>query len=153
MVNKIPAKHASPFQNFARLMALAGLLLLILSGIIYIVNQSWGTYAQIGAGIGLALLLGAVLLRPDAVRTFLAGRPVKYASHAVVKSAAFLGILILINILAVKYGGDVDLTKTGQFTLRHIWLTPMQLSVTVITTLIIIPLAILLVGVAMWWKR
>lgn len=264
MVDRIPPKHRTPLQNLAWLIALIGLLLLMLSGIIYIVNQSWGIYAQIGAGVGLALLLGAMFLRPDAVRTFLAGRPVKYASHAIVKSTAFLGILILINFLAIKYEREIDLTETGQFTLsnetvqilrqldrpvevigffqrgdprmrvaqdylerycrhtdflsyefhnpdlnprlakryglskyglvfvsgenhleeptideesitraltrvinkkdiisvpakqspsRHIWLTPMQTSVTVLTTLIIIPLTILLVGAAMWWKR
>jgi len=264
VVDKISPKHPPPFKNFAWLIALAGLFLLILSGVIYITSQSWSIYAQIGAGLGLTLLLGAALLRPDAVRTFLAGRPIKYASHAIVKSVAFLGILILINFLAVKYGWEVDLTETGQFTLsdetvqvlqqldrpvevigffqrgdprlrvaqdylerycqhtdflsyefhnsdlnpelvkryglsnyglvfvsgdnryeeinvdeqsitssltrvtgkedsisipakqptnRHIWLTPMQMSVTVFTTLIIIPLAILLVGVVIWWKR
>jgi ABC-type uncharacterized transport system involved in gliding motility auxiliary subunit len=244
--------------------ALIGSLLLIISGVIYIVNQDWRIYAQIGAGIGLVCVLGAALVRPDAVRTVLAGRPVKYASHAIVKSIAFLGILILINVLALTYREEIDLTETGQFTLsnetvqvlkqldrpvevigffqrddprrrvaqdylerycqytdflsyefhnpdlnprlaksynlsdyglvfvsgddrheastvdeqsitrslaqvtdletsisiptrqptnRHIWLTPMQLSVTVLTTLIIIPLAIMLTGLVMWWKR
>jgi len=158
VVDKIPPKHPSPFRNLAWGFALAGSLLLTAGGIIYIVNQSWRIHAQIGGGIGLMLVLSAVLLRPDAIRTFLAGRPVKYASHAIVKSVAFLGILILINFLAVTYGGEIDLSETGQFTLseatnRHIWLTPMQISVAVISTLIIIPLAILIVGVVMWWKR
>lgn len=264
MVNKIPPKHPSPFQNFAWLIALAGSLILIAGGIIYVINQGWSIYAQIGGGIGLVLVLGAALLRPDAIRTFLAGRPVKYASHAIVKSVAFLGIILLINILAVTYRWEADLSETDQFTLsdqtvqvlqhldrpvevigffqhgdprlrvaqdylerycrhtdflsyefhnpdlnpglakkyglsdyglvfvsennryeesrvdeeaitrgltrvidqegiiyipakqptnRHIWLTPMQISVTVSTTLIIMPLAILLAGVAVWWKR
>ena len=264
MVDKIPPKHPSPLRNFAWLIALAGSLLLIAGGIIYIINQGWSIHAQIGGGIGLVLVLGAAFLRPDAVRTFLAGRPVKYASYAVIKSVAFLGIVILINILAIKCGGEVDLTETGQFTLsdetvqvlqqldrpvevigffqhgdprlrvaqdhlerycrhtdllsyefhnptlnpklaeryglndyglvfvsgdnryeesrvdeeaitqgltrvidkedtisipvkqptnRHVWLTPMQISVTVVTTLIIIPLALLLASAAMWWKR
>lgn len=264
MADKIPPKHPSPFRNLAWLFALAGALLLITSGIIYIINQGWSIHAQIGGGIGLMLVLSGALLRPDVMRTFLAGRPVKYASHAIVKSVAFLGILILINFLAVAYGGEIDLSETGQFTLseetiqllqqldrpvevigffqhgdprlrvaqdylerycrytdflsyefhnpdlnpklakryglsnyglvflsgdkryeestvdeqsitrgltqvtdkenitsspakqptnRHIWLTPMQISITMISTLIVIPLAILIVGVAMWWKR
>jgi ABC-type uncharacterized transport system involved in gliding motility auxiliary subunit len=258
-------KHVSPSQNFAWLTALAGFLLFILGGVIYVFfDQAWRVYAQIGAGIGLILLLGTALLRPDAVRTVLAGRPVKYTSHAVVKSVAFLGILIFINILAAKYGGEIDLTETGRFTLsdetigvlqqldhqveivgffrrgdprmriaqdhlerysrhtdfityefhnpdlspesieryglsnhgllfvcgdnrheeanvdeqsitrslarvtgnedsisipakqptdRHIWLNPIQTNVTVSTTLILIPLTILLAGIAVWWKR
>lgn len=264
MVNKISPKTPSPSQNFARLLALLGLLLLIFSGIIYIINQNTSVYAQIGTGIGLALLLGAALLRPEAIRTFLAGRPVKYASHAIVKSMAFFGLLVLINLLAIKYGWEIDLTETGQFTLspetihfltqldrpvevigffqygdprlrmaedylarysqhtefltyefyspnlnpklakrynlhkyglvfvsgnnhhqesavdeqsitqavarvanmtdsvpisppktdqRHVWLTPTQASITVFTTLIIIPLVVLLAGVIVWWKR
>jgi len=264
VADNIPPKHSSPFKNFAWLMALVGALLLIISGIIYVVNQGWSIYAQIGGGIGLFLVLTAIFLRPDVVRTFLAGRPVKYASHAIVKSLAVLGILILINVLAANYQWEFDLSETGQFTLseetiqllqqldrpvevlgffqrgdprlrtaqdylerycrhtdfltyefhnpdlnpklakqyglnnyglvfvsgdnrfeestideqsitrgltqvtgqesipsipvkqptsRHIWLTSMQISVTVITTLIIIPLALLLVSAAMWWKR
>jgi len=264
VVDKIPPKHPSPFRNFAWLIALIGSLLLIAGGIIYVINQGWSIYAQIGGGFGLVLVLAATFLRPDVIRTFLAGRPVKYASHAIIKSVAFLGILILINILAVTYGWEADLSETDQFTLsdetiqvlqqldrpvevigffqygdprlrvaqdylerycrhtnflsyefhnpdlnpglaknyglsdyglvfvsennryeesrvdeeaitrgltrvidkkdiisipvrqpinRHIWLTPMQLSVTVLTTLIVIPLALLLAGVAMWWKR
>ena len=264
MTDKIPPKHSPPFKNFAWLIALAGSLLLIVSGIIYVTNQGWSIHTQIGGGIGLVLVLVAAFLRPDVVRTFLAGRPVKYASHAVVKSLAVLGILILVNLLAANYGWEIDLSESGQFTLseetiqmlqqldrpvevvgffqrsdprlraaqdylerycrytdflsyefhnpdlnprlakryglsdyglvfvsgdkrfeesavdeqsitraltqvigrevtvsipakqptnRHIWLTPMQTSVTMITTLIIIPLGILMVGVAIWWKR
>ena len=86
MVDKIPPQHSAPFKDFAWLIALVGSILLIVSGIIYVAQQGWSIYAQIGGGIGLALVLSAAFLRPDVVRTFLAGRPVKYASHAVVKS-------------------------------------------------------------------
>ena len=264
VVDKIPPQHSAPFKDFAWLIALVGSILLIVSGIIYVAQQGWSIYAQIGGGTGLALVLSAAFLRPDVVRTFLAGRPVKYASHAVVKSLAVLGILILINFLATNYRWEIDLSETGQFTLsketiqllqqldrpvevvgffqrgdprlrvaqdylerycrhtnfltyefhnpdlnpglakryglsnyglvfvsgdkrfeestideqsitrgltqvtgkeeivsiptkqpasRQIWLTSMQTSVTVITTLIIIPLALLLVSAVMWWKR
>lgn len=106
-------------QSYAWLMVIISLLTLVGSGVIYLINQSWAIQSQIGAGVGAVLLLGAVLLRPDAVRTILTGRPVKYASNAVVMSLAFISILGLINFLAPKYEWEYDLTETGQFTLSE----------------------------------
>ena len=105
--------------SYAWLVALIGLLLFIGSSIAYILNRSWAIQAQVGAGIGIVFLLGAVLLRPDAVRSVLTRRPVKYASNAIVKTLAFIGILALINFLALEYEWNYDLTETGQFTLSE----------------------------------
>jgi ABC-type uncharacterized transport system involved in gliding motility auxiliary subunit len=117
MSEKSPLEHRSILRAYAWLMAIVSLLILAGSGIIYLLNQSWAIQAQIGAGIGAVLLLGAALLRPEAVRTALTGRPVKYGSNAIVMSLAFIGILGLINFLALKHEWEYDLTETGQFTL------------------------------------
>ncbi len=109
----------SPFQGITGLIILSGLFLFLGSAIAYLVNQRWEIYTKIGMGLGLLLLLMAALHRPDAIRTFLAGRPVKYASHAIVKTLAFLGILILINFLAINYAQEFDLTESGRFTLSE----------------------------------
>jgi ABC-type uncharacterized transport system involved in gliding motility auxiliary subunit len=117
MAEKSPPQHRSILRSYAWLMAIVSLLILVGSGIIYLLNQSWAIQAQIGVGVGAVLLLGAVLLRPDAVRTILTGRPVKYGSNAVVMSLAFISIMGLINFLVLKHEWEYDLTETGQFTL------------------------------------
>ena len=119
MVEQIPTRRHQTIRSYAGLIAVIGLLALVGSGIVYVLNQAWVLQSQIGAGLGALLLLGAVLLRPDAIHTALTGRSVKYGSNAVIMSLAFLGILGLINILSVKNNREYDLTETGEFTLSE----------------------------------
>ncbi len=121
MVERFPSAYrgSSPIRGYAWLIATVGFIILVVSAIIYFFMNRWSLSAQIGIILGLVLLLGAVLLRPDVVRTILAGRPVKYASNAMVMSLAFVGILGLINFLAVKHDWEYDATENGQFTLSE----------------------------------
>lgn len=111
--------HRSALHSYAWLIAIVGLLLLVGSGVVYILNHSWAAQVEIAGAFGIVLMLSAVLLRPDAVRMALTGRPVKYGSNAVVMSLAFIGILGFINFLSVKNNREYDLTETGQFTLSE----------------------------------
>jgi ABC-type uncharacterized transport system involved in gliding motility auxiliary subunit len=106
-----------PIRSYAGVIAIAGLVLLVGSGILYFINRTWAIETQLGAGVGSVMLLGAVLLRPDAVQTALTGRSVKYGSHAIVMSLAFIGILAFVNIILFKHDREYDLTETGRFTL------------------------------------
>lgn len=121
MVERFPSAYrgSSPIRGYAWLIAVIGFVVLISSGLVYLFMNRWGVSAQIGIILGLVLLLGAVLLRPDVVRALLAGRPVKYASNAMVMSLAFVSILGLINFLAVKHDWEYDATENGQFTLSE----------------------------------
>jgi ABC-type uncharacterized transport system involved in gliding motility auxiliary subunit len=118
MVDHVPPQHrgTSIFRTYAWLIAIVGILIFIGSGLIYLIYQTWKTHAEVGVGIGVVLLLGAVLLRPDVVRTVIAGRPVKYASNALVMSLAFIGIVGLVNFLVAKNTWEYDLTESAQFT-------------------------------------
>ncbi len=113
-----PSFKAS-LRSYAWLIAILGLLLVVGSGIAYLLNRAWGLQAELGLGLGSLFLLGAVLLRPDAVRKAFSRRPVKYASNAVIMSLAFLGILGFINFLSLKNEYEYDLTETGLFTLSE----------------------------------
>lgn len=118
MVERFPSapRGSSVLYSHAWLIGLIGLIIMIGSGLTYFLSRHWTVLAQVGLVVGGMLLLGAVLLRPDVVRSVLAGRPVKYASNAMLMSLAFIGILILINFLAVKYNWEYDATENGQFT-------------------------------------
>ena len=116
-------------RTYAWLIAITGLILFIGSNAIYLLNRLWPLQFQLGSDlnrilllagtVGGILLLGAGLLRPDAVRMALTGRPVRYSSNAVLMSLIFIGILALINLLSLKYNQEYDLTKTRQFTLSE----------------------------------
>jgi ABC-type uncharacterized transport system involved in gliding motility auxiliary subunit len=67
--------------------------------------------------VGGILVLSYALLRPEEVRTALAGRQVRYGGNALLASVAFIGILILLNVLAARYNKRFDLTASKQFTL------------------------------------
>ncbi len=119
MVNQPPPKPNFTLRSYAWFMAMVGFLLLAGSAIIYFFDKNWALSTQIGAGIGGVLLLGAVLLRPDAVRTALTGRSARYASNAAIVSLAFIGIMLFINLLAMQNDWEIDVTKSGQFTLSE----------------------------------
>lgn len=107
------------FRPYTRLVITAGLLVLAVSSVVYVIKPNWMLKAQLGVGIGLVLLLSAVLLQPNAVHTILLGRSVKYGSNAVVMSLAFVGILVFINFLSLMGNYEYDLTETGKFTLSE----------------------------------
>jgi len=118
MTTQLPSTSSGrTVRIYAWLLAILGLVLALGSSLLYLFEHSWAFESQIGFGVGGVLLLGAVLLRPAAVRTALTGRSVKYGSNALIMSLAFLGILALINYLALKYDFEYDLTETGLFTL------------------------------------
>ncbi len=106
-----------PPGPYAWLSALVGLVLVLGSGTAYLLKRDWALVAQLGVGLGVILLLAAILLQPNTVRAALTGRPARYGSNAVLLSLAFLGILALLNYLSYKHDRDYDLTDTGNFTL------------------------------------
>lgn len=117
MSNQASPTPSTKTRMSAWLIAIIGLLLLVASPVIYFLNRTLTWEMQLGFGLGSALLLGAVLLRPDTVRTMLTGRSVKYGSNAVVMCLAFIGILACLNFIALKNNWEYDLTESGLFTL------------------------------------
>jgi len=65
----------------------------------------WGSAG--GILIGLAIF---ALLAPKRIRSFLTGRQAKYGSNALVTSIAFIGIIVLGNVLAYQNPVPLDWT-------------------------------------------
>jgi len=74
-----------------------------------------------GIAIGAAVIvLGLAIygiLNPDGVRNFFTGRQVHYGSNTLVMSLAFLGILIVVNLLVYQNPKSWDFTEDKQHTL------------------------------------
>jgi ABC-type uncharacterized transport system involved in gliding motility auxiliary subunit len=102
-----------------------GLLLVVkfmlVAQIFTMTNDKWLNLALwISAGliiVGPALF---VLLDPKRASRFLAGRQARYGSNAVILLLAFLGILLVVNILAFNYPGQpMDMTESKEHTLAQ----------------------------------
>jgi ABC-type uncharacterized transport system involved in gliding motility auxiliary subunit len=75
-------------------------------------------YLIISAGLIILGLAAYAIMEPDRVRRFLTGRQARYGSNALVMSIAFLGILIVGNVLAFQNPKQVlDLTEDNVNTL------------------------------------
>lgn len=83
----------------------------------YIVQRQFDTVEQVGIALTVLLLAAAILLDPDRVRRALSGRQARYGSNALLLSIAVLGILAVINYLAVQNPQSWDVTEDQQYSL------------------------------------
>jgi len=107
----------TPMRRFAPIGLYLSLLAAIAAAGIYIVMQEFNLPLQIALGVvvlGLALF---ALMDPQRVREILGGRQMRYGSNAVVLSVAFIGILVVANILIYQNSRRWDLTEDKQHTL------------------------------------
>ncbi len=77
----------------------------------FIVNGKFDLYLQIALGVAVLGLAVAVLLDPDGVRQMITGRKARYGSNALVITMAFLGILVVLNVLVYQNDQKLDLTQ------------------------------------------
>ncbi|MDP2975041.1 MAG: hypothetical protein Q8N45_02390, partial [Anaerolineales bacterium] len=66
--------------------------------------------------LGLVVIGPALysLLEPQRVRAFLTGRQARYGSNALIMLVAFLGILVVVNVIAYQNPHQWDLTEDKQ---------------------------------------
>ena len=107
------------FRSTARLLVIVGFIVLIGSSLLFLINPALTFFIQIGASVGIMLILLAIMLRPHAVHLALTGRPVRYASNLTVICSAFVTILVIANFLSFKNNFEFDLTETREFTLSE----------------------------------
>jgi ABC-type uncharacterized transport system involved in gliding motility auxiliary subunit len=104
-------KKFAPYGLYLAL--LAGLV----SGGLYIVRRSFDLPLQISLGlivVGLALY---ALLDPKTLRANLTGRQARYGSNTAILTIAFIGILVVVNVLVNNNSPRWDLTEDQQNTL------------------------------------
>jgi len=104
-------------KQYAHYLAYLGTILILAGLGFYFVNRFWNLKAESSLGLGILLWSCFILLRPEQVRTALAGRTARYGSNALIMSLAFLGILILLNFLAIRHHRRWDVTAESQYSL------------------------------------
>lgn len=108
---------------FALLACIATFFLAIILGLANMDVLVWEiettkNYIRISAALVILGLAVYAILEPDRVRRFFTGRQARYGSNAIVMSIAFLGILIVGNVLAFQNPKQIwDLTEDNSNTL------------------------------------
>lgn len=127
MENKTPSttsKYSIIALIFALLACIATFFLGIMRGLLSMQMfsgfeaQDLNRYLIIAAGLIVLGLAVYAIMEPDRVRRFFTGRQARYGSNALVMSLAFLGILVVGNILAYQNPVPIaDLTEDQTNTL------------------------------------
>ncbi|MCS7251823.1 MAG: GldG family protein [Anaerolineae bacterium] len=108
---------ARPSESILQALWGVALIALIAAGL------AWGIEGRFGAPSAIAMVLAVVIggiaiyLAPDRVYDWIRGRRFAFGTNAVLASVAFIGIMVLINILAVRHAQRWDLTAEKRFSL------------------------------------
>ncbi len=110
-------KASSYIGGLSLIFAGAGLLALILSGLIKLLFPNLATSAQILLAVGLLSLLVAFASSFSTVKATVLGRRGRYGVNTILMVVVFLGIVIVINYIGDRNAGRIDMTGNKTFTL------------------------------------
>ncbi len=99
------------------LFGLWGTVLLAFGLVAYALAPAASAYVLVHVGLGILLLVLYFTSSRESVSSFLGERSTKYGANAVVYSAIFIAILIVLNYLAARHNHRFDLTKQNVFSL------------------------------------
>ncbi len=106
-------------KRYSSLIAYGGLILLSVSLMAYIVAQRVEIWAQVALVVGAALLVLYLVVEAGRIHTSLTGRTARYGSNALLLSLAFVGIMVMVNVLSARYYGRWDVTASGQYSISE----------------------------------
>ena len=107
----------SNWQRYAPFGLYLSLVAALAAAGLYIVQRQFNLPLQISLALVIIGLAIFAILDPNRVRVALTGRQARYGSNALILSVAFIGILVVINLLAFQNSKRWDLTEDKQFTL------------------------------------
>ena len=105
------------FRKIAPYCLLLTLLALIAAGGLFIVYKTLNTYVQVALAAAALGLAAWIIFDPDHVRQTFSGRQAKHGSNAAILTVAFIGIIVVVNLLSYKYSPRWDLTEGKRNTL------------------------------------
>lgn len=102
------------YAPFALALGLAGL---VVAAGAWLLQRQFSVVVQASLAVGLLGLAVAILLNPGALQAWSSGRQARYGGNVLIMSAAVLGILVLVNYLAVENPQRWDWSEGQQNTL------------------------------------
>jgi len=104
-------------RRFAPVGLYVALLALLTAGGLFIVFKSFNLAVQISLGVAVLGVASFIIIDTDRALKALTGRQARYGSNAVVLSLAVIGVVVVVNYLAIKNPVRWDLTQDKVFTL------------------------------------
>ena len=104
-------------RGLAGSLTVAGLAAVLAAGALALLAPERRAVAYAVGGVGLLLLLAALMGAIEAVRGFLLGRQGRYGANTIVMIVAFVGIAVLANLLVSRQNYRIDLTENQSRTL------------------------------------
>lgn len=99
--------------------AISGLILLLAALASYVSSQQVDVRTQILLAVGAVFLLAYLVLESGRVRSSLRGRALRYGSNSLLLSAAFVGIMVMANLLGAGHYWRWDVTASQQYSLSE----------------------------------
>lgn len=106
-------------KRFGPILAYAGLLILLLALITYIVAQQLETSGQVLLVAGAVLLVAYLVIESGRVRSAVTGRGARYGTNTALMILAFVGILVMVNALSNRHHWRWDVTSSKQFSISE----------------------------------
>lgn len=104
---------------YIRYIGVAGIVCLLLSGIIWGIRMSFGTIPAVLSIVGLICLLAYLVVDFKNIRTQFSKRSVKYGTNVTFMILIVLGIIIMVEAISSRHSFQLDLTKHKRFTLSE----------------------------------
>jgi ABC-type uncharacterized transport system involved in gliding motility auxiliary subunit len=108
---------SNTLRRFAPVGLYVALAALLAAGGIYIVMKSFNLAVQISLGVAVLGVASFIILDTDRALKALTGRQARYGSNALVLSLAVIGVIIIVNYLAINNPVRWDVTEDKVFTL------------------------------------
>lgn len=109
--------QTSPYARYAPWVAMLGVAALLVAAAIAFVQRGFTNNVQIALVVGLIILIVAMVLDPNGLMRVLGGRQARYGANALLLTAAFGGILIALNYVAIRNPWQWDATENQVNTL------------------------------------
>ena len=105
-------------SRLALALSAIGIASMAVAGFLSLTDRSGTIWIPVALGLGIFALVAGLVLDRARVRKVLAGRQARYGTNALILSAAFIGVLVVINGVALRYPQRLDLTEDKENSLR-----------------------------------
>ena len=106
-------------KRHSGLVAYAGLVVLIVVLASYVVAQQAGVWVQVLLVVGVALLILYIGIESARVRTSVTGRAARYGANSLLMIVAFVGIMVMVNVLSANHFWRWDVTASKQYSISE----------------------------------
>lgn len=106
-------------KRHSGLVAYAGLAVLIVALASYVVAQQVDVLVQVLLVVGVALLILYIAVESARVRTSLTGRVARYGANSLLMIVAFVGIMVMVNVLSAEHFWRWDVTASKQYSISE----------------------------------